>query len=64
MSNNEIVFLFTYKTALGKEAHMAIYGTDRKKAYNDFLANKEATDRLISETHLTPEQYRNWKKEI
>lgn len=60
----DFVFLFTYKDAMKRDKYMAIYADDKKSAMTQFIANKLATDRLIGEAVMTPEQYREWKKNL
>lgn len=62
MSEHDL-WLFTYKNALGREKHMAIYEPDKSKALNLYAANKEPTDRLVSEQPMTKRQYREWLKQ-
>lgn len=63
-NKNDTVYLFTYKNALGHEAHMAIYADDKKAALKQYQAYTEATDRLIGESVLTHQQYREWLKSL
>lgn len=61
---HEIVWLFTYKDALGKQKHMAVFKTEKREALREFISNREPTDRLIGESRMTVQQYNSWKKSL
>lgn len=61
MSN--YVQLFTYRDAMNKEKHMAIFEDSADKAKRQFFTECAPTDRLVTERTLTIQQYREWKRE-
>lgn len=61
---SEFVYLISYRDALNRLKHIAVYTDDRREALRQFYQTCEATDRITEEHKMTADQYREWKKSI
>ena len=64
MSDGRDLWLISYKNALGKLCHMAIFEQDKSEALRQFHSNCEPTDRMVGETPMTKQEYKVWKDQL
>jgi hypothetical protein len=62
MTNGHDLWLISYKNALGKLCHMAIFEQDKSEALRQFHSNCEPTDRMIGETPMSKREDKEWRE--